>query len=736
MEATIAVLPPEVIDQIAAGEVIERPASVVKELVDNAIDAGARTIAVEVESGGRALIRVVDDGRGMSPGDALLAFERHATSKLRGFDDLWALSTLGFRGEALPAIASVSRLTLTTRRASALAATRIVMEAGRRGPITEVGAPVGTTVEVEGLLRNVPARLKFLKSDATEASHTTELVAKIAMAYPELHVKLRHNGRMALDVPPDRDVFARAQALMGPRAAARLLPASGEETGVRVRCVLGAPELAQTTARGVQLFVGRRPVRDRGLLHALAVGYGELVVRGRYPVAVVLIDPPDGTVDVNVHPQKAEVRFSDPSAVYAAVRHVVKAAIARAPWREEIGAGPGVMTALPSVAPPRLPFDPALPESAGHRDAVDGGIAPGRVDERAQRWSDGAHPRRAVSADVRATAASHVYAAQLRQARGGAGFPVGAPAQLALHNDAWSASQAAAQRDAGVATASESFRRNSPWDTSAARSWAHEIKQRVRQSRAAEMSVVLRQDGRATNDASSGLGAESHADAPPRTGSLGTAIDAPVPLAVAASLPRRVRSLRYLSQLDLSYLVCEGDRELVLIDQHIAHELVELARLKRRAMEIGDADRVVATQPLLFPMTLDLRADLATLACDRTSDLARLGFEVSASGPTTLALAGVPSGIRDEELAPLLTAILERWGSRRATTEAERLEDALAIVACRMALRVGDRVTPGEAEALLGAMEQIECSDPGLHRRPPVVRWSLAEIARRFGGSE
>src|ERR1043165_5093019 len=336
----IAVLAPHVIDQIAAGEVIERPASVVKELVDNAIDAGASVVALEVAAGGRALVRVTDDGCGMSAKDAVLALERHATSKRRGVDDRWDLASMGFRGEALPSIASVSRMTLTTRRAADDAATRMVVEAGRLISVAETGAAVGTTVEVADLLFNVPARLKFLKGEATEASHITELVGKLAMAFPRLHVRLRHNGRTALDAPPDRDGFARAQALLGPRVAARMMPVFGEESGVRVTAYLGAPELAQATARGVQLFVGRRPVRDRGLLHALAMGYGELVPRGRYPFAIVLLDMPAGTVDVNVHPQKLEVRFSDPTVVAAAVRHVVQAGIAAAGWRGEAGAAP------------------------------------------------------------------------------------------------------------------------------------------------------------------------------------------------------------------------------------------------------------------------------------------------------------------------------------------------------------------------------------------------------------
>lgn len=718
MQSTIAVLPPEVIDQIAAGEVIERPASVVKELVDNAIDAGARTVAVEVEAGGRALIRVVDDGSGMSPSDALLAFERHATSKLRGFDDVWSLSTLGFRGEALPAIASVSRLTLTTRRQGDLSATRIAMDAGRLGPVTEVGAPVGTTVEVQDLLSNVPARLKFLKSDATEASHTTELVAKIAMAYPELHVKLHHNGRTALDAPPDRDVFARAQALLGQRTAARLISAFGEENGVRVTCVLGAPELAQTTARGVQLFVRRRPVRDRGLLHALAVGYGELVPRGRYPVAVMLIDPPDGRVDVNVHPQKAEVRFADPTAVYAAVRHVIQAAIAGASWRDET-AGPTVMTALTAIAPPPLPLDRGAAESA----------APALV---------------GAGGDGAATRASHLYAAQRREARHRDRLALGTPAQLRFEGNA-------------------------------ARAWAYDIKQRVRESRAAEVAGAVGAPASTNEVARARAPVGEFTPLLPRSDALGVDVRASTSLATLTSAPGglpptddanrsatspspsalRGRALRYLSQLDLTYLVCEADRELVLIDQHVAHERVELARWQRRAAEDGNAQRLVPTQPLLFPIMLEARPDLVALAVDRAAVLARVGFDVTSTSVAALALTAVPGGIRDDDPARLLADILDRWVAHGASAYDGGLDCALAIIACRTAVRAGDRITPGEAQALLHAMDDLEvlatpgCGggpaadrsaqrwiEGGLHGRRAAVRLTLADIARQFGGSE
>jgi len=652
----IRVLPDAVIDQIAAGEVIERPASVVKELIDNAIDAGARTIAVEVS--GRT-IRVVDDGCGMSPRDAALALERHATSKLRGVDELWGIRTMGFRGEALPSIASVAKLTITTRQRDDLGATRVVVHGGRFEGITEVGAPVGTCVEVAELFYNVPARLKFLKADATEAAHITEQVARIAMAHPELHVKLRHNGRLSIDAAPDRDHGARAAALLGARVTERMVASTGEEAGVRVRCLLGAPELAQTTARGVQLFVGRRPVRDRGLLHAVAMGYGELIARGRYPIAIVLVDAPGGAVDFNVHPQKSEVRFADPGAVCAAVRHVVQTGIARAPWRDEpAGAGPVMMAAIASVAPPRLPFE-----------------AP-------------------------ATASAQTYASQLREARG--------------------------------SIASENKQTYLGFEPTGARAWAQGIKDRVRTQRAAEAELAARalsaaRKAELATTVRDGVAAiavderrEAAADVFEEEPSFATG-------STPIALPGFFGSLRYLGQLDLTYLVCEADGELVLIDQHIAHERVELARLK------GQGERTPrGTQRMLFPTTIDVRPELVALASELSGMLAQVGFEAEGAGGT-LAVKSVPGGIRHGDPAHLLRDLLESWATDGAPSEAERLERVLAEIACHSVVRAGDRLSPSEAEALLRAMDDADFSTRGPHGRPVLLRLPLTEIARRFG---
>ncbi|HVT07287.1 MAG TPA: DNA mismatch repair endonuclease MutL [Polyangia bacterium] len=328
----VRVLPPALADQIAAGEVVERPASVVKELVENALDAGARRIDVEIDGGGRRLIRVVDDGCGMAPEDARLALKRHATSKIAEADDLWRLSTFGFRGEALPSIAAVSRLTVATRPPDADAGFRLTVEAGVETEARETGMPVGTQVEVRDLFFNTPARGKFLKAEATETANVSEAMLRLGLAHPAVHLRLRVSGRVALDLPVHQDLAERVRAALARRGASALHEAAGDEGGTRVRAFLAGPEEISTTARSTFLFVGGRFVRDRSLLHALALGYGPLLEKGRYPLAALFLDLPGQEVDVNVHPQKLEVRFARAQEVYAAVRHVVGAAIARAPW--------------------------------------------------------------------------------------------------------------------------------------------------------------------------------------------------------------------------------------------------------------------------------------------------------------------------------------------------------------------------------------------------------------------
>lgn len=307
----IRVLPPELRDQIAAGEVVERPASVVKELVENALDAGARTIRVEIEGGGLDRIAITDDGHGMARDGALLCVQRHATSKIASFEDLYRLSTFGFRGEAISSIAAVSRFTITTRAVAALEGVEVTISPGEPPVVREVGAPAGTSIEVRDLFVNVPARRKFLKSTGTEAGHVADTCVDLALARHDVALTFVRDGRVARQWLRAPDRAARGRDVLtrggGVEAVAHVV---GERARVHVEALLGAPERARSGATGLHLVVNGRAIRDRHLSRAVAMAYGSVLDPGRYPVGIVWIDVPSEDVDVNVHPQKAEVRFS------------------------------------------------------------------------------------------------------------------------------------------------------------------------------------------------------------------------------------------------------------------------------------------------------------------------------------------------------------------------------------------------------------------------------------------
>ncbi|GEJ57474.1 DNA mismatch repair endonuclease MutL [Anaeromyxobacter diazotrophicus] len=388
MPRVIQVLPPGLVNQIAAGEVVERPASVVKELVENALDAGARQVQVEVEEGGLALVRVTDDGCGMSSDDALLALERHATSKLRDAAGLEAIATLGFRGEALPAIASVARMRLDTcDGAEGAPGTRLVLEGGRLVERGAVARPRGTTIEVRDLFFNTPARRKFMRAPASEAGHVSEAVLRVALAHPEVGFTLRSAGRVALGSPAGAALRERAVAALGREAARHLLELSGERGEVRIRGVLTAPDHSEATSRALYLFVNGRYVRDRAASHAVLRAYAGTLPQGRFPAGLLFIELPLDRVDVNVHPQKLEVRFAEARAVQDALFHTVAEALRTAPWlrhRPAEAAGPsdgpgagGATAPDGAVAVPTAAEAPALVASVlAEARALHGGPPP------------------------------------------------------------------------------------------------------------------------------------------------------------------------------------------------------------------------------------------------------------------------------------------------------------------------------------------------------------------------
>jgi|UniRef100_UPI00404B2AAA DNA mismatch repair protein MutL len=353
--ATVRILPDRVANQIAAGEVIERPAAVIKELVENALDAGATRIEVEFRHGGRSLMRIEDNGYGMSKDDALMALERHATSKIAEAADLDRLASYGFRGEALPSIASVSRFELQTREADRDVGTEILVNGGKLLHVRDCGRPVGTRIVVTHLFNSVPARRKFLKTDQTEAAHIIQCVRFYALASPQAAFTLIENGRVIFRSPECSTLAERVAEIFGRQTAESLLPIQAEEDGMRLSGLIGRPGVGRATRHEMVVFVNQRPVDSRTLNYALIESYHESLPKGRYPLAFVFFECEPAQVDVNVHPAKREVRFRSEPAVRA---FVIRSVLGR--LREyTVGTGPVVAvtpptkpTNSPVVAPP------------------------------------------------------------------------------------------------------------------------------------------------------------------------------------------------------------------------------------------------------------------------------------------------------------------------------------------------------------------------------------------------
>jgi DNA mismatch repair protein MutL len=352
----IRILSPEVVSKIAAGEVIERPASVVKELIENSIDAGASEIKVEVRQGGRRLIRVIDDGGGIPAQEVELAFERHSTSKLKDAEDLYRIATLGFRGEALPSIAAVSKVTMVTRTKEQEIGVLLHVEGGKVIKQQKKGAPQGTVVSVEDLFFNTPVRLKFLRKDSTEARHISDLVTRYALAYPSIRFSLLSEGHTRFRSTGSGSLYDVLIEVYGLETARQMLeipsleePLGEEGEGLKISGYVGAPSLHRASGRYLTILINGRWVRDQLLGYAIKEAYHTLLPRGRHPVAVVRVDLPPQEVDINVHPAKAEVRFRRSGKVFAAVQRAVRHTLKGAP--------------IPAVAPRRWAPEPRPPIS-------------------------------------------------------------------------------------------------------------------------------------------------------------------------------------------------------------------------------------------------------------------------------------------------------------------------------------------------------------------------------------
>jgi DNA mismatch repair protein MutL len=667
----IRVLPDQVANKIAAGEVVERPASVVKELLENSLDAGSTDLRVDVESGGRRLIRVVDDGSGMLRDDALLAFERHATSKLRDVKDLLSIATLGFRGEALPSIASVARLLLETRSPEEHTGTRIEIAGGRMLRCEEAALGPGTTVTVRDLFYNVPARRKFLRTEQTELAHIASLVTHYSLAHPAKTFRLAAGPNELLGVTPVETLRERVYQVFGSQVLDELVEIGDREKELRLAPppvepsqaiseyrkgddepstrtfrltgFFSRPQVQKANRNSIYIFVNRRLIRDRLLLHAISSAYYNLMPAAAYPFALLFLDCDPEEVDVNVHPSKTEVRFRHQSFVHDFVRDTLRERLIES--RPAPAFSPGVQS--PGAQPAaRLPYS-----------------------EFSQMIENQALPPESVLPEAAAVEA-----------------PENPPREEGLP-DFTLRPQAGPAPRLDFAGPGLDLAETAP----------------------PPPPVPSPASGRPPVP-------DTHGHFPPE------AIPPVEPSLSALS------DLRPLGQIHESFIIAAGRDGLWIIDQHVAHERILFEKvLKQRAA--GRVEMQHLLMPVILQLTPGQQIDYARIA----DELDASGFETEPFGHRTIAVKAAPAGIAAADLEKVLFEILEiAEGELRGATLEDLRRGICASIACRAAIKVNMRLDTGKMQWLLQALAATECPMSCPHGRPIALHYPTREILKAF----
>ncbi|MEX3809329.1 DNA mismatch repair endonuclease MutL [Paraburkholderia sp. BR13439] len=662
-------LPDQLISQIAAGEVVERPASVVKELLENALDAGAQTLRILLDEGGVKRISITDDGCGIPENELVLALTRHATSKIRSLAELEAVATLGFRGEALASIASVAQMSITSRTADVPHAVRIDAETGVLSP---AAGTQGTTIEVRELYFNTPARRKFLKSEQTELGHCLEQIRRAALARPDVAISVLHNGK-AVEHWNASEPPARVAKILGDTFATAHLPLDESAGPLAIYGCAGLPTASRGRADQQYFFVNGRFVRDKLLTHAVRAAYEDVLHGERYPSYVLFLDLPPEGVDVNVHPSKIEVRFRDSRSIHQFVFHAVQRALARhAGASPETTAGGHAAHLEPSAGEPASFGSTPLGGASGASGASGEGIGAG--------------------AGVSSGAG---FAAGSRGSFGGGGFGSFGAAQP---GNTWMRQARMTQGTLPVA-----------------------------QPLAGYDALFGRKDPLAGRVEGASL-FEARDSASETTSPYDAAPFASRPAAPAFDATDDQPLGFALGQIHGIYVLAQNRHGLVIVDMHAAHERILYEQFKNAL-----ADRAIAVQPLLIPQTMQADpVEIGTVEEERDT-LDALGFDLAVLSPTTLAIRAVPALLKDADLQALARAVLSdlhAFGGSRVLTE--RQHELLGTLACHHAVRANRRLTLDEMNALLRQMEATERADQCNHGRPTWYQLTLADLDRLF----
>lgn len=665
----------ELIGKIAAGEVVESPASAIKELVENSLDAGSTCVTVEIRDGGIAYLRVTDNGRGIRARDVRMAFERHATSKITKSDDLFALHTLGFRGEALASIAAVSKLTLTTKSIHEESGTRAVNEGGEIKGITEAASPQGTTIVARELFYNTPVRLKFLKKPTTEASKVAEVIARLILAHPDVSFRLIHNGKQIYASSGNGDLRSAVFSLYGRETASAMIPVKSEGS-VSVNGLVGVGLQARSNRARQTFIVNGRTIRSQVLTQALEDGCRERVTIGHYPICVLNIDMPTNMVDVNVHPNKLEVRFSDEHLVYENVCGAVADSFSVSPLKSaphmtltrevpQTTLNPSVVQVIDTQTESGIEQAREQTKTEARQPVIKTiniQINPPKQEESVQQQTEKDKPTPQQQADFTSFVTQYFGGAALRESVvPGRQEPLG----FAKLNDRL----AEQSETAGEAEAIETQRAE-------------------KKPEAVQQELLPKQEANTLGDELSGYSM------------VGVAFD--------------------------TYIILQNQKQLIMIDQHAAHERILYEKLMR------EIDAGVGSQLLMVAQVVHVTPQDAVKIEAYREDIQAAGFDIEPFGDDAYQIRAVPNVLGVPQTKSAFLDMVDRLGELRVLSTAQKRRDAILQMACKKAVKGGDKLTMEEIKPLLVDMLRTNAPPTCPHGRPLVVVLERTEIEKRF----
>ena len=719
--AEIHVLDKHTAELIAAGEVVERPASVVKELLENAIDAGSTQITLSIESGGVKLIEISDNGSGIEAPDIPTAFVRHATSKIRTEEDLNHIHTLGFRGEALASIASVARVELLTRTAEAECASCYRIEGGEEHSIEPGARGVGTTIRVRDLFFNTPARMKFLKKDSSEGTFVADIVAHVAMSHPEVSVKFIREGKLQYVTPGDGQLRSAAYAILGREFSRDLVEVDNREGVYRVSGLITQPRSCRASRSMQYFYINGRYVRNRTMMAGMEMAYKGTMMQGKFPGGILLLEMPADLVDVNVHPAKTEVRFARENDIFDLVYHAVKLALAQPGTGERQFVFDELQNEKNNEKFNNTKICDTLIDATVKKDCFTGlsAVLPGQAEPGALHG----HPSAPVAQSVGAAPAGTAVSAPSAPLK---------PAALPEKENAsrWTTVAAAAPIHADVSLHSplrpdtDAAGERSELEPPVFRPASSETQLDVEPEGVDGEDAEFRQDHMAAWSPAPALQPEEPRKAAAPGGFAGELSGTPEQMGF--DVQEGPDPLRYVGEIFKTYILAERGEEICIIDKHAAHERQLFEKL---AADYGD----VPGQLLLEPVVVELSAEEKTALLANLDLLESAGLEIADFGGSTVLLRSVPADVEQSSAEDLLIELADKLakGSRDALNE--KTEWVLHSISCRAAIKAGDKTSPQELMALAEKILSGEVPPFCPHGRPCVLKLTRKELEKQFG---